>query len=100
MDTATIARTQNSHHSDGTKAVDPRAGKYLMFKLGTEEFGISVLQAREILSLQDITAVPNTPPHVKGVINLRGKIIPVVELRTKFRMPPVENSAGTCIIVA
>jgi purine-binding chemotaxis protein CheW len=82
------------------RGVDQRAGKYLIFRLGSEEFGISVLQAREILSLQEITAVPNTPEHVKGVINLRGKIIPVVELRRKFRMPAGDYSANTCIIVA
>lgn len=77
---------------------DQRAGKYLIFRLSKEEFGIPVLQAREILSLQEITAVPNTPHHIRGVINLRGKIIPVVDLRLKFDMP-AEESATTCIVV-
>jgi purine-binding chemotaxis protein CheW len=82
------------------RLAEQKAGKYLIFRLGAEEFGISVLQAREILSLQEITAVPNTPEHIKGVINLRGKIIPVVELRRKFNMDPAEYSSNTCIIVA
>jgi purine-binding chemotaxis protein CheW len=76
-----------------------RAGKYLIFHLGTEEFGTEVLKVREIMGLQDITAVPQVPPYVKGVINLRGKVIPVIDLRLKFALPPEEYSARTCIIV-
>jgi purine-binding chemotaxis protein CheW len=78
---------------------DDRAGKYLVFQLGREEFGIRVLKVREIMGVQDITAVPHQPPHVKGVINLRGKVIPVVDLRLKFGLPSVEYSQRTCIIV-
>jgi purine-binding chemotaxis protein CheW len=78
---------------------DTRAGKYLTFHLDSEEFGIRVLQVREIMGLQDITAVPQTPHHVKGVINLRGKVIPVLCLRSKFGLQPVEYTARTCIIV-
>lgn len=78
---------------------DERAGKYLVFHLGQEEFGIRVLKVREIMGVQDITAVPQTPPHVKGVINLRGKVIPVVDLRLKFGLPEVEYNQRTCIIV-
>jgi purine-binding chemotaxis protein CheW len=77
-----------------------RAGKYLVFHLGREEFGIQVLKVREIMGIQDITAVPQTPPYVKGVINLRGKVIPVVDLRLKFGLPALEYSQRTCIIVA
>ena len=80
-------------------AVDPRAGKYLTFKLGKEEFGIQVLRVREIMGMQDITAVPGTPVHLKGVINLRGKIIPVVDLRLKFAFPDAPFTQNTCIIV-
>lgn len=79
---------------------DARAGKYLTFQLVQEEFGIRVLKVREIMGLQDITAVPQTPPHVKGVINLRGKVIPVIDLRLKFGLPAGEYSQRTCIIVA
>jgi len=78
---------------------DERAGKYLVFHLGSEEFGIRVLKVREIMGVQDITAVPQTPAHVKGVINLRGKVIPVVDLRLKFGLPAVEYTQRTCIIV-
>jgi purine-binding chemotaxis protein CheW len=66
---------------------DDRGGKYLVFALGREEFGIRVMKVREIMGIQDITAVPQTPAHVKGVINLRGKVIPVVDLRLKFGLP-------------
>jgi purine-binding chemotaxis protein CheW len=78
---------------------DQRAGKYLTFDLGKEEFAIQVLRVREIMGVQEITAVPQTPVYVKGVINLRGKVIPVVDLRLKFGMPEQEYTARTCIIV-
>jgi purine-binding chemotaxis protein CheW len=78
---------------------DDRAGKYLVFHLGREEFGIRVLKVREIMGVQDITAVPQTPAYVKGVINLRGKVIPVVDLRLKFGLPETEYTQRTCIIV-
>ncbi len=80
-------------------AQDTRAGKYLTFQLGNEEYGICVLKVREIMGIQEITAVPQTPEHVKGVINLRGKVVPVIDLRLKFRLPPAEYTPRTCIIV-
>src|SRR5580704_2420661 len=80
-------------------ATDQRAGKYLTFILGREEFAIRVLKVREIMGIQDITAVPQTPAYVKGVINLRGKVIPVVDLRLKFCLPQIEYTKRTCIIV-
>jgi purine-binding chemotaxis protein CheW len=67
--------------------------------LGKEEFGIQVLRVKEIMGVQDITAVPGTPPHLKGVLNLRGKIIPVVDLRLKFAFPDAPFTQTTCIIV-
>jgi len=79
--------------------VDPRIGKYLTFLLGREEFAIQVLKVREIMGIQDITAVPQTPSYVRGVINLRGKVIPVVDLRLKFCMSEMEYTQRTCIIV-
>ena len=79
---------------------DPRSGKYLTFELGNEEFAIQVLRVREIMGIQEITAVPHTPGYVKGVINLRGRVIPVVDLRLKFGLPEVEYTQRTCIIVA
>lgn len=80
-------------------STDRRTGKYLTFLLGREEFAIQVLKVREIMGIQDITAVPQTPSYVKGVINLRGKVIPVVDLRLKFCLPEMEYTQRTCIIV-
>jgi purine-binding chemotaxis protein CheW len=76
-----------------------RAGKYLTFHLGQEEFAIQVLKVREIKGMQEITAIPHTPLFVKGVINLRGKVIHVVDLRLKFGLPEAEHTQLTCIIV-
>jgi purine-binding chemotaxis protein CheW len=78
---------------------DERAGKYLTFIIGKEEFGVGVLKVREIMGIQDITAVPQTPPYLKGVINLRGKVIPVIDLRLKFGLPSIDYTQRTCIIV-
>ena len=83
----------------GAAPSDARAGKYLTFQLGNEEFGIRVLKVREIMGLQEITAVPQTPMHIKGVINLRGKVVPVIDLRLKFGLPAAEYTQRTCIIV-
>ena len=80
-------------------ATDARAGKYLTFHIVSEEFAIPVLKVREIMGVQEITAVPQTPAFVKGVINLRGKVIPVVDLRLKFGIPEAEYTELTCIIV-
>ena len=76
-----------------------RAGKYLTFKLGVEEYGLEILKVQEIIKMMDITRVPRTPPFVRGVINLRGKVIPVVDLRLKFCMESRENTEKTCVIV-
>jgi purine-binding chemotaxis protein CheW len=78
---------------------DARTGKYLVFDLNGEECCIQVLKVREIIGVQDITAVPQTPNYVRGVINLRGKVIPVVDLRLKFGLPEAEYTQRTCIIV-
>jgi len=88
-----------THPADTAAPADSRAGKYLAFHLGSEEFGIQVLKVREIIGVQDITAVPRTPSYLKGVINLRGKVIPVVDLRMKFDLEEMEYTQRTCIIV-
>ncbi len=75
------------------------AGKYLTFALAHEEYGVPVLKVREIIKMMDITCVPQVPPHIKGVINLRGKVIPIVDLRLKFGMPTQDYTERTCIIV-
>lgn len=74
--------------------------KLLTFSLGTEGYGVSILKIKEIIGMMDITTVPRTPEFIKGVINLRGKIIPVMDLRTKFGMEQQEYDERTCIIVA
>lgn len=75
------------------------AGKYLTFKLAGEEYAIEILKVKEIIGLMDITEVPRLPMYVRGVINLRGKVIPVVDLRTKFGLASTEDTEETCIIV-
>jgi purine-binding chemotaxis protein CheW len=80
-------------------ASETRGGKYLTFALGREEYGLEILKVREIIGYMDITAVPNTPPHVRGVINLRGQVISVVDLRARFGMAAAEKTEQTCIIV-
>jgi purine-binding chemotaxis protein CheW len=82
-----------------TSKSDERAGKYLTFMIGKEEFGVGVLKVREIMGIQDITAVPQTPAYLKGVINLRGKVTPVIDLRLKFELPSIDYTPRTCIIV-
>ena len=74
-------------------------GKYLTFALGREEYGIGILKVKEIIGILPITPVPRTPGHMKGVINLRGKVIPVVDLRLKFGMEEIAHTDRTCIIV-
>src|SRR5687768_1242282 len=76
------------------------AGKYLTFSLGAEEYGLPVLKVREIIKVMDITHVPQVPAHVLGVINLRGKVIPVIDLRRKFGFADQPHTERTCIIVA
>jgi purine-binding chemotaxis protein CheW len=75
------------------------AGKYLTFTLSAEEYALPVLKVREIIKMMDITAVPQVPSHVRGVINLRGKVIPVVDLRVKFGFASQAYTERTCIIV-
>jgi len=94
-----MTATTPSVSQPANATTDARAGKYLTFQLATEEFGIGVLKVREIMGMHEITAVPQTPAHVKGVINLRGKVVPVVDLRLKFGLPTAEYTQRTCIIV-
>jgi purine-binding chemotaxis protein CheW len=88
VNSATVETTQVS-----------RAGKYLTFLLADEVYGLEILKVREIIGLMAITNVPGTPDYVCGVINLRGKVIPVVDLRRKFGMMTAEQTEETCIIV-
>ena len=86
-----------------TKAVDDfgkrLAGKYLTFLISEEEYGVEILKVQEIIQMQKITPVPGSEDYLRGVINLRGKVIPVVELRKKFNMETVEDDEKTAIVV-
>ncbi len=82
-----------------TTGAQTSAGKHLTFNLQRESYGIDVLKVREIIRLTSITAVPQMPDYVKGVINLRGKIIPVIDLRLRFGFTGTKDTDLTCIIV-
>lgn len=82
--------------STGTLA---KAGKYLTFNLGKEVYGIEILKVQEIIGMMQVTRVPRTPAFVRGVVNLRGKVIPVIDLRLKFALEGKEDTDRTCIIV-
>ena len=79
--------------------MEVQEGKHLTFSLGNEDYGIPILKVKEIIGLMDITHVPQTPEFIKGVINLRGKIIPIMDLRLKFKMNEKDYNERTCIIV-
>ena len=76
-----------------------REGKYLTFALAHEEYGLEILKVREIIGYVDVTAIPQMPHYVRGVINLRGQVIPVIDLRAKFGMETTDVTDQTCIIV-
>ena len=82
-----------------SRTSDDLAGKYLTFVLDGEQYGLEILKVREINGTMTITSVPKTPPHIKGVINLRGKVIPVIDLRLKFDLQGLDWTEETCIIV-
>jgi len=96
MSTAT---QMNNTVRTAARSDDGNHDKFLTFCLGQEEYGLPILAVREIIGLIDVTPLPQTPAYVKGVINLRGKIIPVIELRSKFGLPTVAYTAETCILV-
>jgi purine-binding chemotaxis protein CheW len=89
----------DGHTAQSRAVMTELAGKYLTFALGAEEYGLPVLKVREIIKVMDITQVPQMPVHVRGVINLRGKVIPVIDLRLKFGFPQQQYTERTCIIV-
>jgi purine-binding chemotaxis protein CheW len=74
-------------------------GKYLTFSLDSEEYGLEILKVREIIGIMDITSIPQMPAFVKGVVNLRGKVIPVIDLRLKFGLASTAYTEQTCIVV-
>lgn len=82
-----------------TISLRAKEGKYLTFSLGGEVYGLEILKVQEIIGIMTVTRVPRTPEFVRGVINLRGKVIPVVDLRLKFGLDKVVDTERTCIIV-
>ena len=88
-----------AHAEQLHEVIVEKEGKYLTFALGPEEYGLEVLKVREIIGYMDVIAVQQTPAQVKGVLNLRGQVVPVVDLRTKFGMETAEATEQTCIIV-
>lgn len=92
-------RTNTMELVENRESAENASQKYLTFVLGGEEYGIDILRVREIIGLPSITKVPQTPDFVKGVINLRGKIYPVIDLRLKFQMEEITNTRETCIII-
>jgi len=96
--TATVAKTgQEAHGVNQVRVL--QGGKFLTFLMANEKYGLEILKVREIMGMMDVTSVPTTPPFVRGVINLRGKVIPVVDLRLKFGLEAKEDTQRTCIIV-
>ena len=81
------------------QAMTDKEGKYLTFSLAGEEYGIGILKVKEIIGMMPVTVVPQTPKYIKGVVNLRGKVIPVIDLRLKFSMTAADYTERTCIIV-
>lgn len=79
---------------------DTQKNKYLTFVIDNEEYGIEIYNIMEIIGIEEVTNVPHTPDYVKGIINLRGSIIPILDVRTRFRKPEVEYTDRTCIVVA
>lgn len=98
----TEAQVQQSKTNSGP-TVPPgsqaREGKYLTFSLGGEEYGIDIIKIREIIGMMPVTAVPKMPGYLKGVINLRGRVIPIIDLRLRFEMAAAAATERTCIIV-
>ncbi|MGB4066445.1 MAG: chemotaxis protein CheW [Nitrospira sp.] len=88
--------TRELHQQIGLTTDD---NQFLTFNLGEELYGVDILRVQEIKGYTAVTKIPNTPPHIKGVLNLRGTIVPIVELRTKFGMPTIDYTAFTVIIV-
>jgi purine-binding chemotaxis protein CheW len=87
------------NHSVLTGNAANPGGKFLTFFLAGEEYGIAILKVHEIIGMMSITSVPRTPVFIRGVINLRGKVIPIIDLRSKFGMPAQDQTSETCIIV-
>ncbi|MFQ5485659.1 MAG: chemotaxis protein CheW [Desulfobacterales bacterium] len=94
-----MADYENMDMVEEVEAEDTQEGKFLTFPLGNEEYGIEIRNVTEIIGIQSITDLPDTPAFVKGVINLRGKVIPVIDVRLRFNIEEKQYNDRTCIIV-
>ena len=97
--TTSTPHSSRSTMDIGEQVASNEAGKFLTFRIADEEYGVEILKVREIMGIMDITGVPRMPTYMKGVINLRGSVIPVVDLRLKFGLEEIAHTEETCIIV-
>lgn len=96
---AEISEVKKQTESDVVSDDNAQKGKYMTFKSGNEYFGLKIEYVNEIIQFQSVTAIPETENYIKGLINLRGKVIPVIDVRLRFKQPPFEYNDRTCIIV-
>ncbi len=94
-----MEKKADTEEAEELEGEDTQKGRFMIFQTGREYFGISISYVNEIIVLQAITAVPEVKDYIKGLVNLRGKIIPVIDVRARFKMEPVEYTDRTCIIV-
>ncbi len=99
MDETNEVRKQAEDSQTDSNEHDAQKGKYMTFKSGNEYFGLKIQYVNEIIQFQEITAIPETEDYIKGLINLRGKVIPVIDVRLRFKQEPFEYNDRTCIIV-
>ena len=99
MDVISEVKQQTDNEQTAHNERDAQKGKYMTFKSGNEYFGLKIQYVSEIIQFQAITAIPETADYIKGLINLRGKIIPVIDISLRFKQEPVEYNDRTCIIV-
>lgn len=99
MEASDEQKSQAGQERGGSGEHDTQKGKYMTFKSGNEYFGLKIQYVNEIIGFQPITAIPETEDYIKGLINLRGKIIPVIDVRIRFKQEPFEYNDRTCIIV-
>ncbi len=99
MDETSELKIQTEEPQVASNERDAQKGKYMTFKSGNEYFGLKIQYVNEIIQFQSITAIPETEDYIKGLINLRGKVIPVIDVRLRFKQEPFEYNDRTCIIV-
>ena len=94
-----LLKNEGTDETEGLLEEDSQKGMFITFQTGKEFFGISISYVNEIIAMQPIAAIPEVDDYIKGLINLRGKIIPVIDVRVRFKMEPCEYTDRTCIIV-